>query len=157
MSSILGDFKISLLSLLAAVTLHCTSVIVFFDYISNQFAYDYWTYWVWRLLFVQFCIKRYYLFKYWASLVVQMVKHLPTVQETQVRSLGWEDPLEKEIATYSSTPDWKVPWMKEPGRLQSMGSQGVGHDWETSLFFHFHSNISSASPCSPLLKGLKLY
>ena len=154
MSSILGDFKISLLSLLAAVTLHCTSVIVFFGYISNQFAYDYWTYWVWRLLFVQFCIKRYYLFKYWASLVVQMVKYLPVVQETQVRSLGWEDPLEKEIATYSSTPAWKVPWMKEAT------VHGVTRSWtwlRDFTFFHFHSNISSASPCSPLLKGLKLY
>ena len=58
-----------------------------------------------------------------ASLVAQMVKHLPTMQETQVRSLGWEDPLEKEMATHSSTLAWKIPWMKEHGRLQSMGSQ----------------------------------
>ena len=58
-----------------------------------------------------------------ASLVAQMVKHLPAMQETWVRSLGWEDPLEKEMATHSSTLAWKIPWMKEPGRLQSMGSQ----------------------------------
>ena len=62
-----------------------------------------------------------------ASLVAQMVKCLPTIQETQVRSLGGEDPLEKEMATHSSTLAWKIPW-EEPGRLQSMGSQRVGHD-----------------------------
>ena len=64
----------------------------------------------------------------WASLVAQMVKHLPTMQETQVRSLGREDPLEKEMATHSSTLVWKIPWTEEPGRLQSMGSQRAGHD-----------------------------
>ena len=52
-----------------------------------------------------------------------MVKHLPTMQETQVRSLDQEDPLEKEIATHSSTLAWKIPWTEEPGRLQSMGLQ----------------------------------
>ena len=62
------------------------------------------------------------------SLVAQTVKHLLTMRETWVRSLGWEEPLEKEMATYSSILAWKVPWMEEPGRLQSMGLQGVGHD-----------------------------
>ena len=62
------------------------------------------------------------------SLVAQMGKHLPTMRETQVRSLGWEDTLEKEMATHSSTLAWKIPWMEEPGRLQSMGSQRVRHD-----------------------------
>ena len=57
-----------------------------------------------------------------------MVKHLPTMQETQVQSLGQEDPLEKEMATHSGTLAWKIPWMEERGRLQSMGSQRVGHD-----------------------------
>ena len=56
-----------------------------------------------------------------------MVKRLPAMQETQVRSLGWEDPLEKEMATHSSILAWKISWM-EPGRLQSMGSQRIGHD-----------------------------
>ena len=56
------------------------------------------------------------------------VKCLPAVQETQVRSLGWEDPLEKEMATHSSTLAWKIPWTEESGRLQSMESQRVGHD-----------------------------
>ena len=57
-----------------------------------------------------------------------MVKRLPAMQETWVRSLGWEDPLEKEMATHSSTLASKIPWTEEPGRLQSMGSQRVGHD-----------------------------
>ena len=59
--------------------------------------------------------------------------------ETRVRPLGWEDSLEKEMATDSSTLAWKIPWTREPGRLQSMGSQRVRHDWATSLSFHFHS------------------
>ena len=62
------------------------------------------------------------------SLVVHMVKRLPTMQETWVQSLGWEDLLEKEIATHSSILAWKIPWMEEPGRLQFMGSQRVRHD-----------------------------
>ena len=57
-----------------------------------------------------------------------MVKHLPIMQEIQVQSLGWEDLLEKEMATHSTILAWKIPWMEEPGRLQSMGSQRVGHD-----------------------------
>ena len=57
-----------------------------------------------------------------------MVKHLPAVQETQVQSLSWEDPLEKEMATHSSTLAWKIPWTEKPGGLQSMGLQRVGHD-----------------------------
>jgi len=57
-----------------------------------------------------------------------MVKHLPAMWETRVRSLGWEDPLEKEMATHSSILAWKIPWTNEPGRLQSMGSQIVEHD-----------------------------
>ena len=56
-----------------------------------------------------------------------MVKCLPTMQETRVQSLGREDPLEKEMATYSSILAWKIPWTEEAGRLQSMGSQRVGH------------------------------
>ena len=61
-------------------------------------------------------------------MVAQMVKHLPTMWETQVQSLGWEDPLEKEMATHSSTLAWKIPWMEDCGRLQSMGLQRIGHD-----------------------------
>ena len=57
-----------------------------------------------------------------------MVKRLPTMREIQVQSLGWEDPLEKEMATHSSTLAWTIPWTDEPGRLQSMGLQRVRHD-----------------------------
>ena len=57
-----------------------------------------------------------------------MVKRLPTTQDTRIQSLGWEDLLEKEMATHFSILAWKIPWMEEPGRLQSMGSQRVGHD-----------------------------
>ena len=58
-----------------------------------------------------------------ASPVAQTVKRLPAMRETQVQSLGWEDPLEKEMATHSSTLAWKIPWMEKPGRLQPIGSQ----------------------------------
>ena len=63
-----------------------------------------------------------------ASLVAQRVKRLPAMQETWVQSLGQEDPLEKEMATHSSTLAWKIPWTEKPGRLQSMGLQRVRHD-----------------------------
>ena len=63
-----------------------------------------------------------------ASLVAQKVKRLPAIREIRVRFLGQEDPLEKEMAIHSSTLAWKIPWMEEPDRLQSMGSQRVGHD-----------------------------
>ena len=63
-----------------------------------------------------------------ASLVAQLVKNLPGMQETWAQSLGWEDPLEKGKATHSSTLAWKIPWMEEPCRLHSMGSLRVGHD-----------------------------
>ena len=64
---------------------------------------------------------KFHLNRAWTSLVAQMVKHLPTMQETQVRSLGMEDPMEKEVATHSSIVVWKIPRMEEPGGLQSMG------------------------------------
>ena len=62
------------------------------------------------------------------ALVAHLVKNLPAVQETWVRSLGWEDPLEKEMATHSSIIAWKISWTEEPGKLQSMGSGRFGHD-----------------------------
>ena len=62
------------------------------------------------------------------TLVAQIVKHLPTIQETWVQCLGQEDPLKKEMSTHSSTLAWKIPWAEEPGRLQSMGLQRVTQD-----------------------------
>ena len=71
------------------------------------------------------------------SPVAQMIKRLPTMQETQVRSLGWEDPLEKEMATHSSILAWRIPWMEVPGELQqSMVLQRVGHNWVTFTSLH---------------------
>ena len=70
----------------------------------------------------------------WGSLVVQMVKNLPAMQETRIRSLGQEDPLEKEKATQSSILAWRIPWTEEPGRLQSMGSQRIRHDRATNTY-----------------------
>ena len=65
--------------------------------------------------------------------MAQIVKNLPAIWETWVQTLGQEDPLEKGMATHSSTLAWKIPWMEKPGRLQPMGLQRVGHDWATSL------------------------
>ena len=66
--------------------------------------------------------------------MAQMVKHLPAVWDTQIRSQGQEDPLEKEMATHSSTLAWKIPWMEEPGELQSMG---VAKSWTQLSDFTF--------------------
>ena len=88
------------------------------------------------------------------SLVAQMVKSLPTMQEIQVRSLGQEDPLEKEMATPSCILDWKIPWTEEPGGLQSIGSQRVRHDWATSL------SLSNKKPIffiRAILVGVRCY
>ena len=68
--------------------------------------------------------------------MAQTVKHLSTMRETRVQSLGWEDPLEKEMAIHSSTIAWRIPRTEEPGR-QSMGSQRIGHDCGTSLSLSF--------------------
>ena len=65
---------------------------------------------------------------YWASQLAQKVRNLSTMQETLVQSLGWEDPLKKEMATPSSILAWRIPWAEEPGGLQSMGSQRIRHD-----------------------------
>ena len=76
-----------------------------------------------------------------SSLVAQMVKHLYAMQETRVQSLGWEDPLEKEMAAHSSILAWKIPWTAEPSGLLSMGLQRVRHDWTTSLHFMLKADL----------------
>ena len=75
---------------------------------------------VFKILFIYGCAR--------ASLIAQLVKSLPAMQETWVQFLGGEDPPEEEMATHSSILAWRIPWTEEPGRLQSMGSQRVGHD-----------------------------
>ena len=82
-----------------------------------------------------------------ASLVAQVVKNLPAAQETQVQSLGWEDPLKKEMSPHSSTLAWRIPWREEPGRLQSMGSQS-----QTRL-----SNFTFTLPRCQSVKSLKIF
>ena len=74
------------------------------------------------------CLKR----RFKCQLTAQRLKRLPPIRETRVRSLGREDPLEKEMVTQSSILAWRIPWTEKPGRLQSTGSQRVGHDWATS-------------------------
>ena len=96
----------------------------------------------------------------WASLLAQMVNNLPIILETQVWSLGQEDPLEKGMATHSSIPAWKIPWTEEPGGLQSMGSQRVGHDWKTNTFtfsFFWMSHRKDTKEAFPLRQQDFLY
>ena len=82
-------------------------------------------------------------------LVTQRLQCLPPMRETQVRSLGQEDPLEKEMVTHICILAWKIPWTEKPGRLQSMGSQRVRHNWVTSLSLSLSwQNSSSLCPAS---------
>ena len=77
--------------------------------------------------------------------MAQLVKNLPAVQEIRLRSLGWEDPLEKEMATHSSTLAWRIPWTEEPGRLQSMGSQELD---TTERLNHLNQHLGTPEFCS---------
>ena len=93
-----------------------------------------------------FCFLNFIIFR-----VAQMVKRLSAMQETWVRSLGWEDPLEKETAAHSSILVWKILWTAEPGRLPSTGSQRVGHDWATSLSLSLYVYNTSCLSIQPLI------
>ena len=97
----------------------------------------------------------------WASLVAQTVKNLPAMQETQVQSLNWEDPLEKGIATHSSILAWRIPWTEEPGGLQSMGSQKLDMTEQVTLTRDLwwpvsqpatHSDFSHTELCVPCVQ-----
>ena len=91
----------------------------------------------------------------WASLVAQTIKSLPAMWETRVRSLRWEDPLEKEMATHSSSIlAWRIPRMEEPGGLQSTGSQRVGHDWATNTRSYI---IGLGVPSIGILKNILIF
>ena len=81
-----------------------------------------------------FCLVAFVSYTSWASQVVWMVKNPPAMQETEVPSLGWEDPLEKGRATHSSILAWRIPWTEEPFGLQLMGSPRVRPDWATNIF-----------------------
>ena len=82
-----------------------------------------------------------------ASLMAQTIKYLPTLPETRVQSLGWEDLLEKEMATRSSILAWKIPWAEEPGRLQSMGSQSWTRLDDFTFTFFFFNQLTSLGLC----------
>ena len=86
--------------------------------------------------------------------MAQRVKYMPWMQETWVWSLGWEDPLEKEMANHSFILAWRIPWTEEPGRLQFMGSQRVRHDWVK--FTHIRSTGQSCGT-EPLTCGIWCY
>ena len=90
--------------------------------------------------------------------MVQIVKNLPAMQETKVGSLGWEDPLEKGVATHSSILAWRIPWTKEPGELQSMGSQRIRHDFHFQEDSDFHCRATLLSPVlqSSLIKVMQV-
>ena len=92
---------------------------------------------IFPIILVSFSEK--YYTKIWASLVAQLLKNPPAMHETQVRSLGWEDPLEEGKATHSSILSWRIPWTEEPGELQSMGSQRVRDNRATQ---HIHIFMS---------------
>ena len=85
------------------------------------------------------------LFRIGTSLVAQMVKHLSTMRETRVQSLGWEDPLEKEMATRSSVLVWKILWTEEPGRLQSLVLQSVRYEGKHTRTHTSFSSVQSLS------------
>ena len=93
----------------------------------------------------------------WASLVAQIVKNLPAMQETQVPSLGQEDPLEERMATHSSFLAWRIPWTEEPSGLQSMWSQRVRHDWATKVRTHTHSIQEWIASNIPVLLNTVLF
>ena len=88
---------------------------------------------MYHIFFIRSCQWTFQLFPCFgeASLVVQLMKSLPAMQETWVRFLGQEDPLEKEMATHSNILGWRIPWTEGPGGLQPMGSQSIRHDWAT--------------------------
>ena len=96
------------------------------------------------------------LFCPWTSLVIQLVKNLPAMQEIWVQSLVWEDPLLKGMAIHSSILAWGIPWTEESGRLQSMGLQGVGYNWETNTFTYFYCPWLGYPEASPLISGCGL-
>ena len=93
----------------------------------------------------------------WASLVAQMVKNLPARQATQVGFLGWEEPLEKEMATHSSVLAWRIPWTEKPGGLQSMGSQRAGHNRVTNTFIAQDVSVQQPLQGMLLTTALKIF
>ena len=92
----------------------------------------------WKIYFIRLTDLPTSLWRFRDFLVAQTVKNLPAMQETRVRSLGRKDPLEKGMTIHSSILAWRIPWTEDPGWLQSMGLQRVGHDWVTNTFNLFY-------------------
>ena len=105
---------------------------------GSLFSFFNWFFYFSSSLYI-ICLFLYFFFnlKQYLLTSFSLVKNLPAMQETQVWSLGWEDPLEEEMATHSSILAWKIPWTEEPGGLQSMGWQRVGHNWVTNAHLTF--------------------
>ena len=93
----------------------------------------------------------------WASLVAQAVKNLPVMQDTQVQSLGGEDPLEKGVATHAGTLAWRIPWTEEPDRPQSPESQKAGHNWTTYTLAEVRSEDEINYSTTPLSNKSPLF
>ena len=93
----------------------------------------------------------------WASQVAQLVKNPPVIRETWVWSLGWEDPLEEGLATHSSILAWRISWTEEPSRLQSTGSQTVGHGWATFTFTFFHGAVCTEDVCNNIFQKMRAH
>ena len=114
---------------------------ILYIYIYMHYIYDIYMHYIYDIYIYALYLWHIYMHcivsMTWVSLAAQAVKNLPAMWETQVWSLGWENPLEKGMALHSSTPAWRIPWTEKPGGLQSMGSQRVGHDWATSISLHF--------------------
>ena len=91
------------------------------------------------------CLLWLFMLSYGASLMAQTVKNLPAMRETWVQSPGWEDPLEKEMATHSSILAWRIPWTEEPGRLQSKGSKRAGQEWVTNTTVSYTESFNVAT------------
>ena len=94
-------------------------------------------------------LLQFYCYLLWVSLMVQIVKNLPAVQETGIGSLGQKDPLKKGMATHSGILAWRIPWTLEPGRLSSIRSQRVKHDWviNTHTIYIWNSEAHFLIPC----------
>ena len=97
-----------------------------------------------------------YTHTYRALLVAQMVKNSPAMRETWIWSLGWEEPMKKGTAIHSSILAWRIPWTKEPGRVQFMGSQRVGHDWATFTYIYIYAYIFVQHAISLVCSGITL-
>ena len=117
--------------------LNRSSILAVFLILEGKISVFY--HWIWCLLWL---FHTWLLLCHWSKQVTQTAKNLPAMQETWVWSLGWEDPLEKGMASHSSILAWRIPWTEEPGGLESMGLQRVRHIYVTFTFFYCFGVVS---------------